>query len=246
MTQSNSCQLLSLWPSHVLIDQLAELEDARETLAHEAEVFYERHTQTSAKMAHRADTVSMMREQPSQALLRLLDAIELRVAAYVRQAYPSLDPCELSITYNTFVNRQRGLGKWAIPHRHVGNQLVATYYPRVHLGANEGGDAVGLPGALCFHDPRPVQANWMLRHENKLFAQTPRQGALFIFPGYLEHSTFPLFDPQSDKVAIVTNVRFTHRDDQGGDMTWSAEQIRAHAKAQIQQQHPNNPMEPIQ
>lgn len=80
MTQSNSCQLLSLWPSHVLIDQLAELEDARETLAHEAEVFYERHTQTSAKMAHRADTVSMMREQPSQALLRLLDAIELRVS----------------------------------------------------------------------------------------------------------------------------------------------------------------------
>ena len=183
MTPSNSCQLLSLWPSHVLIDQLSELDDVRETLAQEAATFYERHTQTSAKMAHRADTVSMMREQPSQALLRLLDAIEQRVVAYVRQAYPSLDPCELAITYNTFVNRQRGLGKWAIPHRHVGNQLVATYYPRVHLGAKEGRDAVGLPGALCFHDPRPVQANWMLRHENKLFAQTPRQGALFIFPG---------------------------------------------------------------
>ena len=242
MMSTNSYQLLSLWPSHVLVDQLSELEDVRETLALEAEVFYERHTRTSAKMAHRADTVSMMRDQPSQALLRLLDAVEQRVATYVRKAYPSLDPSELAITYNTFVNRQRGLDKWAIPHRHVGNQLVVTYYPRVHLGSGEGRDAVGLPGALCFHDPRPVQANWMLRHENKLFAQTPRQGALFIFPGYLEHSTFPLFDPESDKVAIVTNVRFTHRDDRGGDLTWSAEQIRAHSKAQS----PNNPMESIQ
>ena len=69
MTPTDSCQLLSLWPSHVLIDQLSELEDARDALAQEAETFYERHTQTSAKMAHRADTVSMMREQPSQALL---------------------------------------------------------------------------------------------------------------------------------------------------------------------------------
>ena len=42
----------------------------------------------------------------------------------------------------------------------------------------------------------------------------------------------PLLFPQdidmqtNDKVAIVTNVRFTHRDDQGGDRTWSAAQIR--------------------
>ena len=226
MTSIDTCRMMSLWPSHILIDQLVELDDVRETLADEAERFYERHTQSTAKLAHRADTVSMMSEQPSRALLRLLTAIEQRVAVYIQKAYPSLDPSELATTYNTFVNRQRGLGKWAIPHRHVGNQLVATYYPRVHLGSREGSDAVGLPGALCFHDPRPVQANWMLRHENKLFAQTPRQGALFIFPGYLEHSTFPMFDPESDKVGIVTNVRFTHRDDQGGDRTWSAAQIR--------------------
>ncbi len=230
MTSIDTCRMMSLWPSHILIDQLVELDDVRETLAQEAERFYERHTQSTAKLAHRADTVSMMTEQPSRALLRLLTAIEQRVAVYIQKAYPSLDPSELATTYNTFVNRQRGLGKWAIPHRHVGNQLVATYYPRVHLGLREGSDGVGLPGALCLHDPRPVQANWMLRHENKLFAQTPRQGALFIFPGYLEHSTFPMFDPESDKVAIVTNVRFTHRDDQGGDRTWSAAQIRAHAQ----------------
>ena len=230
MTSIDTCRMMSLWPSHILIDQLVELDDVRETLALEAERFYERHTQTTAKMAHRSDTVSMMSEQPSQALLRLLTAIEQRVGVYIHRAYPSLDPSELAATYNTFVNRQRGLGKWAIPHRHVGNQLVATYYPRVHLGECEGVDSVGLPGALCFHDPRPVQANWMLRHENKLFAQTPRQGALFIFPGYLEHSTFPMFDPESDKIAIVTNVRFTHRDDQGGDRTWSAAQIRAYTQ----------------
>jgi hypothetical protein len=230
MTAPHSPRLYSLWPSHVLIDQLDELEDVRESLAQQAEFFYERHTQNVAKLSHRADTVSMMREQPSNELLRLLACIEDKVANYIRRAYPSLDPADLNLTYNTFVNRQRGLGKWAIPHRHVGNQLVATYYPRVLLGSLEGRDAVGMPGALCFHDPRPVQANWMLRHENKLFAQTPLQGALFIFPGYLEHSTFPLLDVESDKVAIVTNVRFTHRDDSGGDQTWSAEQIRAHAQ----------------
>lgn len=230
MKTTHSSRLLSLWASYVLIDQLDELEDVRESLAQQSERFYERHTRNAAKLSHRADTVSMMREQPSPELMRLLACIEDRVASYVRQAYPSLEPSDLAMTYNTFVNRQRGLGKWAIPHRHVGNQLVATYYPRVHLGSSEGRDAVGIPGALCFHDPRPVQANWMLRHENKLFAQTPLPGALFIFPGYLEHSTFPLFDPASDKVAIVTNVRFTHRDDSGGDQTWSAEQIRAHTQ----------------
>lgn len=227
MNSNTTAQMVSLWPSQVLIDQLDELEDVREELAMEAERFFERHTQLAAKMAHRADTVSMMWEQPSQALLRLLACIEKRVQTYLQLAYPAVDASQLATTYNTFVNRQRGLGKWAIPHRHVGNQLVATYYPRVHLGPGEGKDAVGLPGALCFHDPRPVQANWMLRQENKVFAQTPRQGALFIFPGYLEHSTFPLFDPQSDKVAIVTNVRFTHQSDPGGDLTWSADQIRS-------------------
>lgn len=229
MNPNNTARMVTLWPSLVLIDQLGELEDARELLALEAEHFYERHTQLDAKMAHRADTVSMMLEQPSESMLRLLTCIEQRVQTYLQLGYPTLDTTQLACTYNTFVNRQRGLGKWAIPHRHVGNQLVATYYPRVRLGPGEGKDAVRLPGALCFHDPRPVQANWMLRQENKLFAQTPPQGALFIFPGYLEHSTFPLFDPESDKVAIVTNVRFTHLNDEGGDQTWSAEQIRDHA-----------------
>ena len=238
MNPNTTARMVTLWPSLVLIDQLGELEDVREALALEAERFYERHTQLDAKMAHRADTVSMMLEQPSESMLRLLTCIEQRVQTYLQLGYPTLDTTQLACTYNTFVNRQRGLGKWAIPHRHVGNQLVATYYPRVRLGPSEGKDAVGLPGALCFHDPRPVQANWMLRQENKLFAQTPLQGALFIFPGYLEHSTFPLFDPESDKVAIVTNVRFTHLNDEGADQTLSAEQIRAHAHNTIKESTP--------
>lgn len=238
MNPNTTARMVTLWPSLVLIDQLGELEDVREALALEAERFYERHTQLDAKMAHRADTVSMMLEQPSESMLRLLTCIEQRVQTYLQLGYPTLDSTQLACTYNTFVNRQRGLGKWAIPHRHVGNQLVATYYPRVRLGPAEGKDAVRLPGALCFHDPRPVQANWMLRQENKLFAQTPLQGALFIFPGYLEHSTFPLFDPESDKVAIVTNVRFTHLNDEGADQTWSAEQIRAHAHNTLKESTP--------
>ena len=229
MNHNTTARMVSLWPSHVLMDQLDELNDIRDTLALEAERFSERHTRKDAKMAHRADTVSMMREQPSAALLRLLSCIEQRLETYLQLGYPALDTSQLAITYNTFVNRQRGLGKWAIPHRHVGNQLVATYYARVHFGPGEGADEVGMPGALCFHDPRPVQANWMLRHENKLFAQTPLPGTLFIFPGYLEHSTFPMFDRESDKIAIVTNVRFTHQDDSGGDMAWAADQLRAHA-----------------
>ncbi len=106
MNPNTTAQMVSLWPSQVLIEQLDELEDVREDLAMEAERFFERHTQLAAKMAHRADTVSMMWEQPSQALLRLLACIEKRVQTYLQLGYPAVDASQLATTYNTFVNRR--------------------------------------------------------------------------------------------------------------------------------------------
>jgi len=40
MNSNTAAQMVSLWPSPVLIDQLDELEDVREALAMEAERFF--------------------------------------------------------------------------------------------------------------------------------------------------------------------------------------------------------------
>ncbi len=45
-------------------------------------------------------------------------------------------------------------------------------------------------------------------------------------------------DLHAEATVIVTNVRFTHQSDPGGDMTWSADQIRSRTLNTLQESAP--------
>lgn len=215
----------SLWPTNIMIRQIPDLAPYNEELARVARDFFYQNVNESAAFAYRGNTASIMTEVRSSGLTQLFRVVQESVKSYLERFYPTVDPEELHFQYNSFVNVQNTSKKWSIPHAHVGNQLVATYYPRVQLGEKENPST--YPGALCFHDPRAVHANWMIRRDNKILNINPRNGTLVVFPGFANHSTFPFFDDESEKLAIVTNVKFVPKSDLNRDQSFGAKEILA-------------------
>lgn len=215
-------EFYSLWPTNIMTTRLDELAGDNDALSRIAKEFFIANVNETRAFKYRGNTVSLMMEEKSPALMKLFLAIQHQVKVYLAKFYPMIDPAELGFHYNTFVNYQNRDKRWALPHAHVGNQLVATYYPQAVLGPRE---AMAMAGALCFHDPRPVHANWMVRKENNVLAIEPKPGTLVIFPGYIDHSTFPFHDENSEKLAIVTNVRFFPKTDKNQERMFSADEI---------------------
>lgn len=113
-----------------------------------------------------------------------------------------VQPHEVDLRFDGFSNIER-THQWATPHAHVNTDIVVTYYPRVFRA--EGEHPRG--GCLSYMSNDPKMSTWMLRRERQVIELRPETGVQFVFPGYINHSTTPLFADGSEKIALVTNVR---------------------------------------
>lgn len=224
MSPEQNSELFSLWPTNILKTRLDFTEAENQQLTEIGQDYFKINANSSTKFHHQGNAMSLMAQYRSPLLLRLLGHIEFQLGAYLSNFYPAVQMDELNIQYNTFVNHVDSNKQWSIPHYHLGNQLVATYYSQIEHGPEEE-QGIGLPGAINFHDPRATHANWMIRTENKILSQNVSTGTLILFPGYVSHSTMPFFDSKSRKTALVTNIKFQKAADLSKERGFSKEEI---------------------
>jgi len=206
---SESCEVISLFPTLVWKQQLAAAE-------HEA---------------YRAAVLAVLRAGPSRlptlrtgeswqsgtALHRCpeLRALVARFERTARGALVSLHigTASFQIT-GCWANANAGGASHPI-HHHPNNFLSGVYY--IHVGP--GGDTIN------FHDPRP-QTGIIRPPVTELSAQNTDQvvmrvkdGTLLLFPAYLEHSVDPNESPDV-RISVSFNVMFAEYDETMSPPTW--------------------------
>lgn len=195
----------NLWPTTIITDKLYQMSDEdNEKLAEIAECY------VKEKMVHydsgfkHAIPNNMMLLYKSDALLKYFKLLEQYFWMYLQNVI-KLTPNEITTPRMHMFGNVERRGQWSIPHAHMGNQVVITYYPKIIKSINE---PAPLAGQLVFHNPRNPPSGFWARREKLITPLDIETGTIVCFPGHAEHSTFPFFCEESVKYAIVCNIRF--------------------------------------
>lgn len=198
MTPTNN--LYTVWPSHFIVRQLAMSDDDNAALATLCRDFVAKSMANNGTNNYRKTTDSLYALPPTPALQRYFAHLREGLAMYLNLYSLTLD--DVDVEFDGFANVET-YRQWATTHAHVSNQLVITYYPHVFRGADEHERG----GCLYWLGNDPKMSNWMMRREQSQFEIRPETGTQVVFPGYLNHATNALFAKDSEKIALVTNVR---------------------------------------
>jgi len=198
-------RLMKLWPTNILVDKIKYLTpEENEELASIAEDYVKRkmvHTEGGFKHAI-PNNLSFFYK--SKALEKYIGFMEQYFWNYLKTV-PELGPDDITpISAHMFANVEKR-GDWSVPHAHMGNQVIVTYYPKIIRSPEE---PHALAGKLVFHNPRNPPSGFWARKELLFTPVDNESGTIVVFPGHSEHSTFPFFCEGSIKYAIITNIRF--------------------------------------
>lgn len=203
-----------LWPTNIITDQLKQLtDDENEELSNLVQRYVDE------KMVRRDDVGfkfvvpnNMLLHYKSPALLKYYRLLEQYFWKYAKDVI-GVEPLDITTpTMHMFGNVERR-GEWSIPHAHMGNQVVITYYPKIVVSPEE---PHPLAGQMVFHNPRTPPSGYWARKEPLYTAMENKSGTIVVFPGHSQHSTFPFFCEDSVKYAIITNIRFVGVIEQNG------------------------------
>jgi len=154
------------------------------------------------------------------ALVWLFNEVKTNLFNYIGNHYQVKEE-EIDVTYNMWGNVE-GFAEWSLPHAHHGNQLVITYYPYVNVDRT----LHKYAGSFAWHPPATFIPDFMIRKEPAFFPHILETGSLVIFNGHTPHSTLPCFNKNDEKVALITNIRFTLK---GSKKTYtSSDDIMSH------------------
>lgn len=198
-------KLFKLWPTNIILDNIKQLtSEENEELAKIAEDYVKKKMVHSSSGFKHAIPNNLSFFYKSKALEKYIGFMEQYFWHYLRTVI-DLGPDDITtIKAHMFANVEKR-GEWSIPHAHMGNQIIITYYPKIVKSSNE---PHPMAGGLVFHNPRNPPSGFWARKE-VLFTQIPIDtGSIVVFPGHCEHSTFPFFCEESEKYAIITNIRF--------------------------------------
>lgn len=190
-----------MWPTHFIVRQLSLSDEDNAELAQLCRDFSRSSMASNGTNNYRNSGGSLYGVSDSPALRRYFNHLKDGLAMFLHLY--GVKPEEVEAEFDGFSNVET-YRQWATTHAHVNTQVVITYYPHVVRGADEherGGCLYWLT-----NDPKP--GNWMLRREQQQFEIKPETGTQVVFPGYVNHATNPLFGKDSEKVALVTNIRF--------------------------------------
>ena len=195
---SESCEVISLFPTVVWKQQLA----AAEHEAHRAAVLGVLHAGPS-----RLPALSAGESWQSGTVLHRCPELRALVARFERTAGAAL--ASLHIAAASF----QVTGCWANAnarsashpiHHHPNNFLSGVYYVQVGPGAD----------TINFHDPRPQTGiirppvTELSALNTDLVVVQVQNGTLLLFPAYLEHSVGPNESPDV-RISVSFNVMFT-------------------------------------
>ncbi len=196
--------MLSLWPTHVMRIPIDAPDSWNNELVEIAEDYAKKSMARYQSGFKHAIPNNILLNYKSRAIDELFQIKCIMAIRYLKQAY-NLDPQDYTQFKVNMWGNVEGHQDFSMYHAHYGNQLVATYYPRVVV---EEGDHP-LAGQLTFHNPKALMSGQFARRETPIFPVGNISGMLVIFPGNAPHSTMPMYKQGSYKRALISNIRFT-------------------------------------
>ena len=192
---------IPLWSSYIHTIKYKQKDIVNNKLAEIAEKYCEETFNFDTDFKHsRPANVLLLYKDPS--LVWLFNEVKLNLFQYINQHY-SIKEEDIDVDYNMWGNVE-GFAEWSLPHAHHGNQLVITYYPYVNVDRT----AHKYAGSFCWHPTATYMPDFMVRKEPAFYPEILETGSMVIFNGYAPHSTFPSFNKNDKKVALITNIRF--------------------------------------
>jgi len=190
-----------LWSSYIHTLKYEVEEEKNKRLAQIAREYCKKTFNFNTDFKHsRPANVLLLHKDP--VLLWLFNEIKKNLFDYIKSHY-EIDKKDLDIKFNMWGNVE-GFAEWSLPHAHQGNQLVITYYPYVNVDRSKHKYA----GSFCWHPTTTFMPDYMVRKEPAFYPHILETGSMVIFNGHSPHSTFPCFNENDEKVALITNIRF--------------------------------------
>lgn len=93
-------------------------------------------------------------------------------------------------------------GAWNAPHAHLPCEWSGCIYVDVEESPSEESNGIH-PGDIMFFDPVPVGAPY---RKSSTVSYTPRNGTLYLFPGYLMHMVAPHYE-EKPRISMAFNFR---------------------------------------
>ena len=194
-----------LWPTKILTDHLKQMtEEENEELAAIADRYVEEKMVKYETGFKHAIPNNILLLYKSKALLKYYRLLEQYFWKYCKDVI-GLAPNEITTPVMHMFGNVERRGQWSIPHAHMGNQVVITYYPKIVVDSEE---PHPFAGQMVFHNPRNPPSGFWARKEHLYTPMENKTGTIVCFPGHSEHSTFPFFCEASVKYALVCNIRF--------------------------------------
>lgn len=197
--------IMKLWPTNIMVQRIEREQAWHDELVAIAKDYAETKMVSHASGFKHAVPNNMLLQYKSEALTEYFDILQQHFWIYLEHAAGLRSSDITKPRCHMFGNVERR-GQWSVPHAHMGNQIVMTYYPRVTKSPTE---PHPFAGSMVFHNPRNPPSGFWGRKETLFTPINTVSGTLVAFPGHAEHSTFPFFDEGSEKIALVCNIRFT-------------------------------------
>lgn len=93
-------------------------------------------------------------------------------------------------------------GAWNAPHAHLPCEWSGCLYIDVNEEPEESNNGIA-PGDIMFFDPVPVGAPY---RKSSTVSYTPKNGTLYLFPGYLMHMVAPHYE-EKPRISMAFNFR---------------------------------------
>lgn len=156
----------------------------------------------------------------SEAVTELAQMVNEGVRIYMKeQLQIENDLYEISLNTNVRIEKNQ---EFAFPHRHLGADLVATYYSNVEKEIDEKVDG----GKFVFLNPNPLMLHRPVTKEHLIFKINAQKGLMIISPSHASHMTVPFGNNKSEKIVWIHNVKIIPNKKELNPNYYSLEQIK--------------------
>jgi len=111
-------------------------------------------------------------------------------------------PIETQIYLSSLWGNINDFGAWNAPHAHLPCEWSGCIYIDVDESPSEQNSGI-CPGDILFFDPMPVGSPY---RPAATVNYTPKNGTLYLFPGYLLHMVAPHYE-QDPRISMAFNFR---------------------------------------
>ncbi|WP_341502326.1 TIGR02466 family protein [Gallaecimonas sp. GXIMD4217] len=154
-------------------------------------------TRSNQRGWHSQDNLHQSEEQLLQWLTEQIYQLGSQLIRHAEKKGPE-SPVYLSSLWANI----NDFGAWNAPHAHLPCEWSGCLYVDVNEAPEEKSNGIA-PGDLMFFDPVPVGNPY---RNATTVSYTPRNGTLFLFPGYLLHMVAPHYQ-QDPRISLAFNFR---------------------------------------